>query len=160
MTDPDYEQTLDDIRAALMAICKAITANVNISGYGLYKQADFPYWTISMPRTAPSIEGTGEFKLSETILLVCHMGHLTEESKVEEAAQRTKTLATIEFLRRPFLQSTEYPRGVAAVDSDGAFPRDISIVRGGTETTQSLNVTVTLDVPLLLQFDELNFEEG
>lgn len=153
-TVPDYVQTLADVKAALVVICQVITPNVNAEPYDLYTQGEFPFWTMLFTRTNTDIEGSGEYRLNETVNLTCHIGNVTELATAEAEAQRVKMQAVIEFLQRPFLQSVgTYARGVAGIDSEGVALREARL----QVVDDKLLVFVTLNIPLVLQVDTIDY---
>lgn len=153
-TVPDYVQTLADIKAALVTICQVITPNANAEPYDLYSQGEFPFWTMLFTRTSTDKEGTGLYRLNETVNLTCHVGGVTEFTDAEAEAQRVKNQAVIEFLQRPFLQSSgTYADGVAGIDSEG-----ISLPEARLQSVEKvIMVVVTLTIPIVLQMDTIDY---
>lgn len=159
-TVPDYEDSLDDIKAALVAICQVITPQLsgNTYAYTRVQQAP-PFWSQFWSRAVPLDEGTGYQAFSETVVLTYHVAKITDAGNAAESeAQRAKVAAQVEFSRRPFLQSEgTYARGVNAVAPDGVALQSVAIVRAGETDNQSLAVQVTLTIPVLFQSDTLDF---
>lgn len=158
MTTPDYGTVLDDIEAACVAICDVITPDKNASEYALYTQGEFPYWTISFPDTAADKPDSGLYDLIETVILTCYVGDLTEFESAEASARTIKRNAVETFMQRPFLQSEgTYARGVVGIAPEGVTMRRAALTRTGPDGQQRLSVSITLNVPIALQVDAINF---
>lgn len=158
MTTPDYGTVLDDVEAALLVICNVITSGKNASEFALYTQGEYPYWTIAFPDTAGDRPDSGLYDLAETVILMCHVGKLTEFDSAEAAARVIKQDAIETFIQRPFLQSTgTYARGVTGIAPEGVTLRRAAITRIGQEGQQELAVSITLNVPIAVQVDTINY---
>lgn len=159
-TTPGYADAVDDLREALKVICQTITPNTDAEPYATFRRVAPPYWSMLFQRTTPSNnDGSEYWRLEETVILTYHTGYLTEPTvTMEERAHEVKVAAAVEFLQRPFLQSSDvWARGVEAIHPEGVSVRDVSIVQSGKEGQQTLAVQVTLSIPLLLQIDETNY---
>jgi hypothetical protein len=160
MTLPSYEDARTHIQAALTEIQQIITPNAPAQPYALYKQLPMRYWTNLIARIVPTQSMTDEFEWSLSVRAAYRAGLMTEpETTVESHAQDVLFKSVYEFTRRPFLQSPTYVNGVLGVSSSGVTVDSAEIVTGGTNEQQTLNVVVSMTIPLLFGYNTLTIHE-
>lgn len=159
-TQPSYSDALTHIRTALTEIETVITPGRTAQGYALYKQSSNQYWTNLISRIVPTQSITDEWQWDLSVRAVYRVGNMTEvETSVEDLAQEVLFTAVYEFTRRPFLQCSSYTTGVLGVASDGLQVVSAEIVSGGTTEQTTLNVVLTLTIPLLFGYNTLTVNE-
>ena len=154
-TTPDYDDVIEVLRSALLAIYAVITPNKNKTDVSRVQSVDSRNWTTLFVSTTPDYEASssGLLVLNETVVCVYRAGVITEGTDTEREAQRLKGVALLPFAQRPHLQSATFPNGVDAIEPNGETVTSARLASVESDTKKHWAVEITLNVPISINID-------
>ena len=159
-SSPSYETALIDIRQALIGIEQIITPNRTAYAYALEKQATPGYWTNLIRSVVPvqdTTTGTELWQWNVSVTVVFRVGNITEvPTSVEKVAEEVLFASVYQFTTRQYLQAVTLPNGLPSISPEGVTVNNAEIVTGGVNEQQTLNVVLTLNIPLLLGYSTIS----
>lgn len=159
VASPDVAAVLDEVRDCAKAILAELRESSAVSTGVLYQQLTPDYWTINpLLRSRLRRHGTEMVEGDISVRIVYRGGYVTEGSAVEADVQNLALLTQMEFMRRPHLQSAEYPDGVAAIDPDGLTETAVDVGEiQATEQGRLYGFALTLTCSVLFVMESLEF---